>query len=184
MILTVFQSDKGDCLLIKSADGRHMLVDGGMRESYLKHASRVLGKLREGKEKLDVVYVSHIDQDHISGILQMMEDEVAWRIHEYQVNHGNPQHKPPDSVWPPEVKAIWHNAFHELLPQNAGEIEEVLAASAAVLSGSKIESVEELVSAQNELVTSIAEAIKLTRRVGLDQLGIKVNSPAKGKLMM
>ena len=184
MKLTVFQSDKGDCLLLTGADGRHMLVDGGMRQSYSKHVSPVLGQLREGKEKLDVVYVSHIDQDHISGILQMMDDEVAWRIHEYQVNHGNPQHKPPDSVWPPEVKAIWHNAFHELLPQNAGEIEEVLAASAAVLSGSKIESVEELVSAQNELVTSIAEAIKLTRRVGLDQLGMKVNSPAKGKLMM
>jgi len=184
MILTVFQSDKGDCLLMKSADGRHMLVDGGMRESYLKHVASALHQLRVSKKKLDVVYVSHIDQDHISGILQMMDDEVAWRIHEYQVSHGNPQHKPPDSPRPPVVKAIWHNAFHEQLPKNAGKIEDMLAASAAILSGSEIKSVEELASTQNELVTSIAEAIKLTRRVGLDQLGIKLNQPANGKLMM
>ncbi len=32
-----------------------------------------------GRE-LDYVYVSHIDSDHISGVLQLLEDEVEWRV--------------------------------------------------------------------------------------------------------
>ncbi len=184
MKLTVFQSDKGDCLLLTGADGRQVLVDGGMSASYSKHAAPALGQLRDNGEVLDVVYVSHIDQDHIAGVLQMMDDEVAWRVHEYQVNHGNPQHKEPDSPRPPEVKTIWHNAFHQQLSENAGEIEDMLAASAAVLSGSEIESVKTLAAAQAGLVTSIGEAIKLTRRVSPEQLGISLNPPAKRKLMM
>lgn len=184
MKLTVFQSDKGDCLLLNGADGRLVLVDGGMRASYTKHVAPALSKLRDAGHKLDVVYVSHIDQDHISGVLQMMDDEVEWRIHEFQKAAGNKTHKPPASPRPPQVKAIWHNAFHEQVPKNTGEIEDALAASAAILSGSESKAVKELASSQSELVTSIAEAIQLSRRVSPEQLGIKLNPPAKGKLMM
>jgi beta-lactamase superfamily II metal-dependent hydrolase len=184
MKLTVFQSEKGDCMLLTGADGRHMLVDGGMRTSYTGHVAPALGQLRDNGEALDVVYVSHIDQDHISGVLQMMDDEVDWRIHDYQVKNDNPRHKEPGSPRPPRVKAIWHNSFHDQIEKNAGEIEEMLAASAAILSGSANSVVRALASAENELVTSIAEAIKLTLRVSPDQLGIKLNQPARGKLML
>jgi hypothetical protein len=84
-----------------------------------------------------VDYVSHIDQDHISGVLQMMDDEVAWRIHDFQLAHDNPGHKEPDAPRPPKVKAIWHNAFHQQITKNSKKIEDMLAASAAVLSGSE-----------------------------------------------
>jgi ribonuclease BN (tRNA processing enzyme) len=184
MKLTVFQSDKGDCLLLTGADGRKMLVDGGMSRAYSEHVAPTLGQLRQDKQTIDVVYVSHIDQDHISGILKMMDDEVEWRIHDYQLSTGNKHKKEPDVPRPPKIKAIWHNAFHQQLTRNTGEIEEMLAASAAILSGSGVDAVKKLASAQNELVTSIAEAIKLTRRVSPEQLGIKLNQPAKGKLML
>jgi metal-dependent hydrolase (beta-lactamase superfamily II) len=184
MKLTVFQSEKGDCLLLTGADGRRMLVDGGMRASFAAHVAPALGQLREDGEFLDVVYVSHIDQDHISGVLQMMDDEVDWRIHDYQVKNGNPGRRKPDSPRPPRVKSIWHNSFHDQIEKNAGEIEEMLAASAAILSGSGNPTVRALASAENDLVTSIAEAIKLTLRVSPDQLGIKLNLPARGKLML
>lgn len=184
MRLTVFQSDKGDCMLMTSADGRRMLVDGGMRASYSEHVAPALGQLRENGETIDVVYVSHIDQDHISGVLQMMNDEVAWRIHEYQLANGNPKHKEPEAPRPPKVKAIWHNAFHQQITKNQKKIEDMLAASAAILSGAENEAVKALASEQSELVTSIAEAIQLTQRVSPEQLGIKVNGPAGGKLML
>ncbi|MCA1634667.1 MAG: MBL fold metallo-hydrolase [Acidobacteria bacterium] len=184
MNLTVFQSDKGDCLLLTGADGRMVLVDGGMRASYSKHVAPALGKLRDAGQLVDAVYVSHIDQDHISGVLQMMDDEVEWRIHEFQKTVGNTNHKPPAAPRPPQFKAIWHNAFREQVTKNAGEIEDALAASAAILSGSETKAVKELAAAQHELVTSIAEAIQLSRRVSPEQLGIKLNPPAKGKLMM
>ena len=184
MKLTVFQSNKGDCLLLTGTDGHNVLVDGGMRASYSEHVSPTLNQLRRDGGKIDVVYVSHIDQDHIAGVLQMLDDEVKWRMHEFQIDNGNPKHKEPDLQRAPQVMQIWHNAFREQLPKQNEEIEVMLAASAAILSGSEDELVKSLASAEHELVTSIQEAIKLTRRVGFDQLNIKLNQPAKGKLMM
>ena len=184
MKLTVFQSGKGDCMMLTSVDGRRILVDGGMSAEYSKHVAPALGKLRENGESIDVVYLSHIDEDHIAGILKLMDDEVAWRVHEFQLQNGNPNHKKPQAQRPPEVKAIWHNAFHDLVEDNDGEIEDMLAASAAVLSGSSHKAVKELVEEQNELVSSIAQAIKLTKRVSAEQLGITLNKPADGKLML
>jgi beta-lactamase superfamily II metal-dependent hydrolase len=184
MKLTVFQSEKGDCLLLTGADGRMVLVDGGMKAAYSRHVAPALGRLRDEGKTVDVVYVSHIDQDHISGVLQLMDDEVAWRIYDFAQMNGNTHKKPPASPRPPQVKSLWHNAFHEQVKDNTGEIEDMLAASAAILSGSENEAVRELASQQAELVTSIAEAIQLSRRVSPDQLGIKLNPPAKGKLML
>jgi len=41
----------------------------------------------------------------------------------------------------PRVKAIWHNAFHQQIKKNQKKIEEMLAASAAILSGAENEAV-------------------------------------------
>ena len=184
MKLTVFQSGKGDCMLLTGADDRRVLVDGGVSAAYSEHVAPALGKLRDDGEPIDVVYLSHIDEDHIAGILQLMDDEVAWRVHEFQVKNKNPNHKAPAAPRPPKIKAIWHNAFRDLVDDNKGEIEDMLAASASILSGSEIPAVKELASEQADLVTSIAQAIKLSRRVSPEQLGIKLNKPAKGQLML
>jgi metal-dependent hydrolase (beta-lactamase superfamily II) len=133
MKLRVFRSDKGDCLLITSASGKHrVLVDGGMQSSYTQHVAPALGKLSKAKQQLDVVYVSHIDDDHISGVLKMMDDLMAWRVFDFQSKNGNAHVKKPRSPRPPEIKKIWHNAFHELLGDNVGAIADMLAASSAV----------------------------------------------------
>jgi beta-lactamase superfamily II metal-dependent hydrolase len=184
MKLRVFQSGKGDCLLLTGDDGRLVLIDGGVKGAFKQHVAPALGRLRENGKELDLVYLSHIDQDHIAGILQLFDDEVSWRTHEFQLENGNAGHKPPKSPRPPRVKSIWHNAFHEQIGQNAGDIEQMLAASAQILSGSTLDVVKELASSQADLATSISEAIQLTRRVGPEQLGVKLNAPAKGKLMM
>ena len=106
MKITVFQSDKGDSLLLTGEDAngkrKHVLVDGGMSDSYSKHVSPALAKMRKDDEALDVVYVSHIDQDHISGVLQMVDDEVEWRVHDFQVESGNTKKKAPSRQAPAE----------------------------------------------------------------------------------
>ena len=78
MDLTIFHAGKGDCLLLR-ANGTNILVDGGMR-TRTEHVASALGALRSNGEELDLLYVSHIDQDHISGVLQLMDDELAWRV--------------------------------------------------------------------------------------------------------
>jgi beta-lactamase superfamily II metal-dependent hydrolase len=183
MKLRVFQSAEGDCLLLESG-GTRVLVDGGMAGSYSKHVAPALGQLRDAGQALDLVYVSHIDQDHISGVLRMLDDLVAWRVFDFQQASGNKKAKKPASVRPPEIKAIWHNAFHEQVQDNEGEIQSLLAASAAVLSGAEQSGFRELALAQQELATSIAEAIQLSRRIGDEQLNIPLNPQFKGRLMM
>ena len=78
MKLQVFHATDGDCLLLSSGDERHhMLVDGGRKVSFRQNTRDHLAQMRVAGEKLDVVCVSHIDDDHISGILSLIEDEVA-----------------------------------------------------------------------------------------------------------
>ena len=87
MKLTVFHVGDGDCLLLSAqgAEGNegkphHILVDGGRKTPFRDNAGEFLSQLRKRGEELEVVCVSHIDDDHISGILGMIEDEVAWRV--------------------------------------------------------------------------------------------------------
>lgn len=185
MRLTAFQSDKGDCLLLTNTAGnRHILVDGGVSGSYKAHVAAALGKLGAAKKALDVVYISHIDQDHIGGILKMLDDEAAWRVHEFQKKQKNPKSKPPTVPRPPQVKEIWHNAFHEQLKDNAGPIESALAAMAPLLSGSDLAGIRGEGLKQSSLITSINEAIQVSRRISPKQLNIPLNPRAGGKLMM
>jgi len=184
MKLTVFQSDKGDCLLLTSADGKNVLIDGGMSDSYTAHVAPALDKLRKDKQVLDLVYVSHIDQDHIAGVLKMADDLMAWKVFAFQRAHGNATMKPPTVKQPPEVKAIWHNSFSDLLGKNKGPIEEQLAASAALLSSRKDLNFREVAAACGGLATSMGEAVRLNRRIGSRQLSIPLNPDFQGKLMI
>lgn len=182
MKLTVFQSDKGDCLLVRAADGTSMLVDGGMRASYSQHVASALGRLAEDGGELDLVYVSHIDRDHISGVLQLMEDLIAWRVRDFQHDGGNDGFRDPPRPRPPAVKGLWHNAFHEQVGDNTGAVADALAANAAVLEADEAQ--QALAEAQRGLSTSVGEGIELSRRVSADQLGIPLNAQFSGKLAM
>jgi hypothetical protein len=182
--LTVFQSDQGDCLLLTGADGTRVLVDGGMKGAYTRHVAPALGALREAGHRLDLVYVSHIDADHISGVLQMMDDMARWRVHDFQLAHGNPGHPAPAAPRPPEVAAIWHNAFHESRSKNKGAIVDMLAATAGILSGSDDPRLRRDAARRRELAQSEKQAHQLSRRIGSRQLGIPLNPHWDGKLAM
>src|SRR5690348_13932819 len=114
----------------------------------------------------------------------MMDNAVAWKVHDYQVKNVDANHKAPKVPRPPGVGGIWHNAFHELTADNTGEIEYMLAASAVVLSGNSLPDMRAAAIRNQNLATSVNESIRLTRRVGDGQLGIPVNKPAQGKLML
>lgn len=186
MRVTMFQSAEGDCLLLSGTGNKtRILVDGGMPAAYTAHVAPTLTKFRKGKKKnIDLLYVSHIDRDHIGGVLRLLDDEVLWRVHEHQKANSNPGHKAPDALRPPVISAIWHNSFHDQLEDNAAPIEEALAASAPILSAAEIEAVRNAGRQQAGLVTSIREAIRVSRRVSPKQLKIPLNAAANGKLLM
>lgn len=183
MRLTVFPADKGDCLLLRGADGTNVLIDGGMRHSYSDRPAKALGRLGKRKESLRLVCVSHIDQDHISGVLQMMDDLVAWRVHDYRKKEGHKEQLP-KAVRPPEIEGIWHNAFHEQIGKNSGPVERMLAATSALLSALPRKRAQEAADERRGLATSVKEALQLSRRIRAGQLKIPLNKEFDGRLVM
>jgi len=189
MKITVFDGFNGDALLFQSDGGKNILVDGGRViprskkvDSYSRNIAATMGELREAGENLDLVCVSHIDQDHIGGIIRMLDDEFEWRVFEYQNSQGLAVEQP-SNPRPPQILSIWHNSFHEQLNMNFGDIEDAIAAAApaslAIGSGPESHGKDLF----NRLATSMKEAAMLSRRIGARQLGIALNTEFEGKLV-
>lgn len=183
MKIRVFQSDKGDCLLLTSRTGANVLVDGGMESAFVTHVQPFLGQMAAAGERLDLVYVSHIDQDHVSGVLKLLDNTMLWRVHEYRKSKGLTT-KVPSVPRMPRIAGIWHNAFSMLIGENAGEAENLLAQSSRVLSLSADSQWAEAAAEHHELAYSIAEAIQVSRRVSADQLAIPLNAEFGGMLIL
>jgi beta-lactamase superfamily II metal-dependent hydrolase len=179
MKLTVFRSGEGDCLLLQSRDGKSMLVDGGMAGSYHDHAAAALAKLAQ----LDLICVSHIDNDHIGGIVALMDDAFKWRVHQLHLDKGDMGHRAPSVIQPPKVLELWHNGFGAQLGDGAVKIAGVLAASAARLDFGTAEDTWEA-SRYRAVANSVPQGIELSQRVSAAQLGIPLNKAFGGKLAL
>ena len=75
MELTVFPALNGDCILIEYESSRYILVDGGYADTYQNYLRPMLKQIAEQGGELDMIIVTHIDSDHISGIIKLMEEE-------------------------------------------------------------------------------------------------------------
>ena len=155
MKITAFHAADGDCLLLASSGSpvRRMLVDGGRKGSYEDNTRKFLGQLQANDDKLDVVCVSHIDDDHISGILRLVEDEVEWRAFEF-LKTRVPTANPPSIARPPEIGEVWHNGLFRLVGDEIGaEPEIVLSSVATLLAGSPREDLRDRASELDDLAT-------------------------------
>lgn len=175
MKLRIFQSEKGDCLLLEGATGGRILCDGGMAASMRRVVRAELAKLRKKKKVIDAAYVSHIDQDHISGVLALLEDELEWRIFDHHKKNGHAGFKSPKVPRPPEIKTIWHNAFSAQLGGASGPVQDLLAAAAPALIATREPKLMDVGEHLYDIATSIPEAIKVSRLAGPKMLGIPLN---------
>lgn len=185
MKLTVFHAADGDCLLLASRGRRprHLLVDGGRKDSYGKHTRDFLGQLRDAGRKLDIVCVSHIDDDHISGILQLVEDEVEWRAFEFR-RTIQPSTRAPRVLRPPVIGEVWHNGLFKLVGDDLGVVvEPVLSTVATMLAGSPRGVLREVASELDNLAHGEASSMELTRRLSDRQLQIPLNPRTGGALV-
>jgi beta-lactamase superfamily II metal-dependent hydrolase len=184
MNLRVFHASDGDCHLLATDDGaHHILVDGGRKGSFKDNVRPHLAGLREESKMLDVVCVSHIDNDHISGIVQLLEDEVEWRQFEFR-KASDPQARSPSVPRPPRIGQVWHNALFWLVGEDlAPRVGSALATSSGLLAGSDDEDVQILASQYEDLATGEKASMELSRRMSHEQLGIALNPPAGGDLM-
>ena len=176
MRLRMYHAGDGDCLLLTDRTGeRDILVDGGRKGTYGRNTRDDLTM-----DELDVVCVSHIDNDHISGILVLFEDEVDWRRHEFAESRDLPTREP-SARRPPRVREVWHNALFELL----GDDLEVRAQNALALSSNLLRErgFSDLALDAENIATGERAAMELARRLGPEQLSIEVNDSAGGGLL-
>jgi beta-lactamase superfamily II metal-dependent hydrolase len=188
MKLRIFQGANGDCVLVESTGGKFILCDGGMPGSMEHTVLEALDALRQQGVVIDLLYVSHIDQDHIGGVLKLLEAETKWRVYDHHQNAGDNDFRPPKEARPPPIKAIWHNAFRDQVEDNEGHIEDLLAASAPVLLATQAGPLFEIGLEMQEISLGVEQAMRVSKLVGPDILDIPVNrlpgAAAPAKLLM
>lgn len=189
MKLNIFESRDGDCLLLEGKSGHRILCDGGRSTSMRSHVRQELAKLRTAKSKIDIVYVSHVDNDHITGVLQLLQDELEWRVHDHKVKTGLKKKKP-TAPRPPEIGTVWHNAFRDQIDEDtkSDAIESLLAAAVPTLNGTGVKDLEQAAMELGELATAVQEGIKVSHLVSPALLNIPLNrlpgKTGKSKLLM
>ncbi|MGE4072181.1 MAG: ComEC/Rec2 family competence protein [Lysobacterales bacterium] len=87
---------QGDALWVEYSDGartRRMLIDGGPLTGY-EFLSECLTRLPDGDQRVELLVVSHVDTDHIEGIVRLLAT--------------------PRNRWPIEPKDIWFNGYRHM----------------------------------------------------------------------
>lgn len=94
MKIKFLKAANGDSFLLSFNDGienRNILVDGGVEETYYSNSTGLFGELeneinliRKRNEVIDLLVLTHIDNDHICGLLKWFELDV--KAHELVKN--------------------------------------------------------------------------------------------------
>ena len=95
------QAEFGDCFILESKsdnESTNMLIDGGPYQTFKNHLKPTLQKLLLNG-KIDLMVLSHIDNDHIIGLLDLLIE-----IKNQRENGIKELVK---------IKKMWHNSFKE-----------------------------------------------------------------------
>lgn len=106
IVVEMLPAQEGDCFLIAVDNKYHILVDGGTPYTYRHYLKSRLIKLAEDKKVIDLLIVTHVDNDHIGGIIPFIKENG---------NASNPQIIP--------VKEVWHNSYRHLQFDKNGKLE-------------------------------------------------------------
>lgn len=72
--ITFVDVGQGDCIWIESAKGEHFLVDGGSTSQSKVGEYTIVPYLKYmGVSKIDAVFLTHLDSDHISGVMEILD---------------------------------------------------------------------------------------------------------------
>ncbi|HEY0678156.1 MAG TPA: hypothetical protein VGD17_07710 [Chitinophagaceae bacterium] len=167
--LEILQANHGDCLLLyygNNADPKVIVIDGGPSGIYNGFLKPRLLELRDALSvdkplPLSLVMVSHLDDDHVNGILAMTQDML--------------DRKENNEVTLLSMKNIWCNTFDDIignleLPAISGLPASAAAASTAMLP--QIAGAESHIAA---VIVSTGQGRKLRDNAAL--LSATVNNP-------
>ena len=162
--LRAFQAKHGDSLLLLDRSAK-ILIDGGPSGVYrrtLKKGLAALGPAVDGPPRLDLLMVSHIDADHIDGVLDLTDE-----LQEARAAQKDPI---------VEVDEAWHNSFADAV---AGiTIGQGAARPSAVKTAASVsDAFRTLIGPQRDLHTSglVLSSVAQGRRLRLDLEALKID---------
>jgi beta-lactamase superfamily II metal-dependent hydrolase len=97
--IEMLRAGHGDCLWIEYGDPkvpRRVLIDGGAKGTHKRAIRPKLLQLPEKERRFELLMVTHIDADHIEGVLELLQDKEA----NFQAND------------------IWFNGYRHLPDEN------------------------------------------------------------------
>lgn len=96
--IEVLPANEGDCILITiEKEDIHILIDGGTAETYRNYLKTRLIQLKNEGKVIDLLIVTHIDNDHIGGIIELLKE--------------NGSDMDAKII---RIKNIWHNSYRHL----------------------------------------------------------------------
>ena len=92
--LKLFPAEYGDCIWIEYAGERNIniLIDGGTTKTYQNFIKQEIKKIKELEQKMDLIICTHIDYDHIGGLVQLLKNT------ESQI-----------------INSVWYNGFLQII---------------------------------------------------------------------
>jgi len=88
LYLTVLKAFSGDALILNYKGDDHkqhtILIDGGMPNTYNKQIKKALSSI----EEIDAIFITHIDKDHIGGILKLLDSSYQSKVKQLFFNSG------------------------------------------------------------------------------------------------
>lgn len=150
------QAEFGDCLILEfgtQSEPRYILIDGGPPTTYERHLRGELQNIAGRGGKLDLAVLSHVDNDHITGLLDLIAE-----LREQKAN---------GMAALIEIDALWHNAFSQTIGQGNDlepRLREVMAAS---------DMASQAMTTSGMAVQGVGEGNQL--RLAASALGIPIN---------
>lgn len=96
LTMTVLDVGQGDGICIEQGSGRAVLIDGGSSDqSELAHYRLIPYLKSRGIHTIEAVFISHLDRDHISGILELLTKPEGIDVKRIGMSAGVPR----DEAW-------------------------------------------------------------------------------------
>ncbi|MCV7386054.1 hypothetical protein H7K14_19750 [Mycolicibacter longobardus] len=185
--LEVLPAKKGDCLLLRygpkvGGEQRLALIDGGPGGVYTRHLAPRLKALRTEKSVpddepmlLDWVMLSHVDDDHANGLVQLTEEL-----------------KEPGKKNFVKLVQLFHNTFDKIIDNDAAELERVTRdgyGTASLDGGIRVDVLPDGAKVNGatfsdalQVLASIKQGVELDDNAKV--LGIEINLDGKGGLIV
>jgi hypothetical protein len=176
--LEVRRARSGDCLILHygpPADPGLILIDGGPAQVYAQFLRPRLAALKaarapddEASLAVDAVIISHIDDDHINGVLELTRELVI----------AKDQKKPLFA----KIRSFWHNTFDDIIGNSSEELKGAVTAQFGAASLTGEPDTDGLDRSAAMVLASVGQGIRL--RDDVRKLGLKPNALFGERLIM